>query len=157
MVTKDPGNSHPGPQMLHPRSCHTATISGLSWGEGAAGWRCDGRFFFGPRELAFFFLDDMLCPISKDRDPRDQILQYIPRDPWDWYIYLLIYNKNEPFVGKYTSPMDGMGYIPRDPNTSPCQSEDDLAWGVPFSPKRNAKIFRFHETILSFGQPASLP
>ena len=68
-----------------------------------------------------------------------QILQYIPRDPWDWYIYLLIYNKNEPIVGKYTSPMDGMGYIPRDPNTSPCQSEDD-GLGCPFITETKRKV-----------------
>ena len=31
------------------------------------------------------------------------------RDPWDWYIYLLIYHQKQLNVGKYTNPMDGMG------------------------------------------------
>ncbi len=39
--------------------------------------------------------------------------------------------------------------IPRDPITL---SEDN--WGVQSPPKR--KVFRFHETILSFGEPGSL-
>ena len=30
-------------------------------------------------------------------------------DPWDWYIDLHENHKNQPNVGKYTSPMDGMG------------------------------------------------
>ena len=29
--------------------------------------------------------------------------------PWDWYIYLHENHKNQPNVGKYTSPMDPMG------------------------------------------------
>ena len=29
----------------------------------------------------------------------------------DWYIDLLIYHKNQPNVGKCTSPMDGMGLV----------------------------------------------
>ena len=29
--------------------------------------------------------------------------------PWDYYIYLLIYHKNQSNVGKYTIPMDPMG------------------------------------------------
>ena len=33
--------------------------------------------------------------------------------PSDWYIYLLIYHKSQPHVGKYTSPMDGMGPVPK--------------------------------------------
>ena len=33
--------------------------------------------------------------------------------------YLPIYHKNQPDVGKYTSPMDGMGYIDRLKNTAP--------------------------------------
>ena len=33
-----------------------------------------------------------------------------PYHPWDWYIYLLIYHKDQQLmVGKYTSPMDPMG------------------------------------------------
>ena len=36
-----------------------------------------------------------------------------PYHPWDWYIYLhlVVFNGKIPVnVGKYTSPMDGMGY-----------------------------------------------
>ena len=38
-------------------------------------------------------------------------IKHIPYHPWDWYIYLhgwLMFMVN---VGKYTSPMDGMGMI----------------------------------------------
>ena len=31
-------------------------------------------------------------------------------DPWDRYIYLHENPKNQSNVGKYTSPMDGMGF-----------------------------------------------
>ena len=39
----------------------------------------------------------------------EQIWFYDPWDPWDWYIFLLIYHRNQLNVGKYTNPMDPMG------------------------------------------------
>ncbi len=33
----------------------------------------------------------------------------IPYHPWDWYIYLHLVDFYGFHVGKYTSPMDGMG------------------------------------------------
>ena len=47
------------------------------------------------------------------------------------------------------SPKNKNPSTPRDPITL---SEDD--WGVQSPPKR--KVFRFHETILRFGEPGSL-
>ena len=35
-----------------------------------------------------------------------------PYHPWDWHIYLYIYHNNQPNVGKYASPMDGIRHLP---------------------------------------------
>ena len=39
------------------------------------------------------------------------LVKNYPYHPWDGrYIYQLIYHNNQPNVGRYTSPMDCMGY-----------------------------------------------
>ena len=35
----------------------------------------------------------------------------LPYNPWEFHIYLLIYHKNQPNLGKYTNPMDGIWMI----------------------------------------------
>ena len=37
---------------------------------------------------------------------------YPMTDPWDWFIYLLIYHKSDPqIVGQYIAYMDPVGYM----------------------------------------------
>ena len=45
----------------------------------------------------------------KKIDKMFQIIVYYPYHPWDWYIYLHVVDSYGINVGKYTSPMDGMG------------------------------------------------
>ena len=46
-------------------------------------------------------IDTLSSDIDKARNTSLQWMTY-PTDPWDWYIYLLIYDENQQNVGKYT-------------------------------------------------------
>ena len=55
------------------------------------------------------FLDG--CDVMSFKMLHSMVGYLIPYHPWDWYIYLHLPWKSTIHVGKYTSPMDGMGMV----------------------------------------------
>ena len=69
-------------------------------------------------------------------------------------IFTYIYHKKQPNVGKYTIH-GSSGKISKQIHRDPIPLLSGCARGVLID-FRNARVFRFHETILSFGEPGSL-
>ena len=65
------------------------------------------------------------------------------------------FGEKSPFFGGFFSSFDPIGVDDPIPKINR-RSDDEQGRGVFLSPKKsNAKVVRFHETILSFGEPGS--
>ena len=67
-------------------------------------WSFPGGHFW--RQSYFQMICNDWVLLYKSPPKRIITLGSIQQDPQDWFIYLMMYHKNQPNVGKYVSPMD---------------------------------------------------
>ena len=66
-------------------------------------------FFVGADVKKKHFFGLSIKIMAEWKDYFERICKRYPDCPWDWNIYLYIYHKFKPNVGKYSSPIEHMG------------------------------------------------